>query len=246
MVNGLSNHPIQMFVVGSVLADILWQQYFHYCSGATVVTVIQKYCMFVADTAKLIRLMGSKIEKYLSRFTFNPHSVDLGISFIYLMGYEVCLPICLHNDSPYEDKKLLASTAHHIQLRKKLALHATLLLILILSFGKITAFLHPFHQISLRTARNNSSCVVRFVTHPIQTLPLVCLLLYLEYCTNILLNCWIIYISFIIMRYGCKSHEWKMFLWTHIPVIVYISTFWRSPLPFMSYLNVLACEFHFE
>ena len=238
------SYQIQLFVVALILFIILLQGINCLGGGDSV------YLTHIPD---LLERIGSIIGNNLPTVSFNPDLIMKGIVWIYVTIYEIWLPISLlkthkdhapdsksdeYQDTP-NDEELLERRIYHIELRKEMALQATLLII-ILNYGKITILLNYFHK--CRYMNSYIGQIVKFLTNPILTLPYLCLLLYLEYYTNFLLNCWIMYTTLILMKDGFSSEDCKAVFFVLCAMASFQSIFWCSPLPFMSLLVYCICE----
>ena len=227
-------YQVQLLAGSLLLFDLLLQSI--YCS----ISDLQKHYVYLIRVPELFQRIVSKSIKYL-----NVSLNNYLISWINMTIYEISIPMfySIMNQVPESNRdeyyeKLMewcGQWSYHVELRHELALHATLLIIM-LSYGNIAALLNYIHKCPTRN--KNIEEIVRFLTHPILTLPYLCLLLFLEYYTNFLLNCWILYTFFINSRNVYHLDEWKVLC----SIGVFQSIFWCSPLPFMSLLSITACE----
>ena len=140
---------------------------------------------------------------------------------------------------PYEDsdsdyQKAMEFRTYQNELRNDMALHATQFII-ISSYDKIAMFLWTVHRSF--TGKSWKEKTAKFFTHPILTLPYMVVILYLEKCTSILQNLWIMYMMFIFIRNVCSSIVCIALLF-YIPFVVPAMLFWYSPISLISWMNL--------
>lgn len=120
--------------------------------------------------------------------------------------------------------------------------------VLLINFEKITSILKSFNR-AIPQKPCKLQIAANFFTHPMLTIVYISLLLYLESCTNVLFNLWILHTTFIFSKdiIECFTQgplELKFLLSTQIFIILVIiiscTVFWRSLFPLVTLFTSLS------